>query len=348
MESSTSELDRARQRLKAQILALRGETERPFQRSMKQLVEGHENDRKNNFERYITRASLEYSPEVFGQLKAWIQDQFPCYVSRFLYSQGGSVSVDFTHTPPPVAWEPMVVDMRRIFYGATIPPTDVQNDMAAPAGFRPLEHGSAASNSPPPTDRGSSPHREEAAVEKRSSARGRKGPPSSPTPQQSPRNAKRRFTRSGSQHAGGVIKTTAATKRLERGENLGCAFRYDLGQGPRYYILRCPTSGCLFTFSENPFKNNLAAAHFAECNVHYSDEADIVRRYAYQVQNQRVHQESQEVRKAWVRIYNQRVKAKRKLLLQERRSASKSPCAANGPTPESSETPTASEESVEG
>ncbi|KAK2052714.1 hypothetical protein LY76DRAFT_526112 [Colletotrichum caudatum] len=285
MECSSDESELAKKRIGAQIQLLRDEIERQFKRILTQTIEAHENDRKNNFERYTTRASLEHSPETFDRLKGWIRGQFPCYISGFQYSQGGSFSINFTNNPPPGAWVPTVVDMNKIFDQTDSPAMDVQEKTAAPTGL-----GSSASRPVTPSSTHSpkslrSPPRRKPPRQKKttvlSSARVEKSLPSS---SQSPARKARRpqcpARKAGEQVGGKQILTGHATRIIS--ENPSWAFPYNLGEGTRYYILTCPhaTSGCRFSFWESPLENNLAILHFEKCKVPYSDEADIVRRYA--------------------------------------------------------------------
>ncbi|EFQ31565.1 hypothetical protein CGRA01v4_01483 [Colletotrichum graminicola] len=315
MECPNDELELAKRRLGFQIQILRDEMERQFKRILTQTVEAHENDRKNNFERYLTRASLECPPGIFERLKSWIRGEFPSYISAFHYSQGGSYSINFTNTPPPGAWEPIVVDMNKIFDQIAPTATDAQKDMAALKGVHPSENTpTTPSRRPLPTNRRTSPRIKTPCpkkTDKLPTARVEKSKPSNRSLPQTPRKQKRPVGEGSQPVGGGVIKTAVATKTIS--ENPSWAFSYDLGEGFQYYILRCPTPGCQFSFSLNPLKNNMAVSHFEECKVPYLDETDIVRRYARQLQKQRMDKDpSGEVSKMWIDNYNQQVARERK------------------------------------
>ncbi|KAK2033582.1 hypothetical protein LX32DRAFT_635269 [Colletotrichum zoysiae] len=299
------EFECAKLKLGAQIQLLRDEIERQFKRILAQTVEAHENDRKNNFERYTSLVSLEYSPEVFDRLKGWVRAQFPCYISGFQFSQGGSFSINFTNNPSPGVWEPIVVDMNKIIDPATNVGTDGQGNTAASTGRQPPDSRSTTPSSTHlPIDH-RSPRGRKPARRKRTADPPRSGvKKSGQRPAKNPRRIKHP-AKKGSEHPDRVIKTSVATRKIS--ENPSWAFSYDLGDGLCYYILRCPTQGCQFSFSMHPFKNNLAIAHFEECKVPYSDEADIVRRYARQLQPQRTVKTSTQVTKRWVDKYNRQV-----------------------------------------
>ncbi|GKT56675.1 hypothetical protein ColTof4_08781 [Colletotrichum tofieldiae] len=114
MKDSYDELELARTRVDAQIQTLRDEVERQFKHTLTHIVETHEGDRKNNLDRFLIRAALEYPADIFERLKGRIRSQFPSYISGINYSQGGSSSINFTSTPPPAVWESMV-NMNKIF-----------------------------------------------------------------------------------------------------------------------------------------------------------------------------------------------------------------------------------------
>ncbi|KAK1593712.1 uncharacterized protein LY79DRAFT_685307 [Colletotrichum navitas] len=314
MECSIEELELAKRGLGAQIQTLRDEMERQFKRILTQTVEAHENDRKNNFERYLTRASLECPPDIFERLKSWISCQFPTYISGFNYSQGGSFSINFTNTPPPGTWEPIVVDMNKIFDQMASPAADSQKDTATSTGVHPSENRpTTPSRRPLPTNRRASPRTRtprQGKTVKLPTARVEKNKPSSRSLPQTPRKQKRPAGNCSQPVGGGVIKTSVATKAVS--ENPSFAFPYDLGEGFQYYILRCPAPGCQFSFSTSPLRNKLAVSHFKECKVPFVDEEDIVRRYARQLQRQRMDQESTEISKMWIVKYNDLVAKERK------------------------------------
>ncbi|KZL82556.1 hypothetical protein CI238_02857 [Colletotrichum incanum] len=151
MKDSYDELELAKRRVDAQIQTLCDEVERQYKRILTHIVETHESDRKNNLDRFLTRAALEYPADIFERLKGRIRSQFP-----------------MSNTEVPVL------------------------------------------------------------------------------------------------------------------------------------------------FSTHPFQGNLASTHFKECKVQFDDEADIIRRYARQLQPQRMDNGFKQVSKAWVDDYNQKVSCERK------------------------------------
>ncbi|KAK2050108.1 hypothetical protein LZ31DRAFT_548894 [Colletotrichum somersetense] len=328
----------AKLKLGAQIQLLRDEIERQFKRVLTQTVEAHENDRKKNFERYTSRVSLDYSPEVFDRLKGWIRGQFPCYISGFQYSQGGSFSINFTNCPPLGVWEPIVVDMNEIIDQADNLATDVQKPTAASTGSQTSESRSTTPSSTYRPTNHRSPQRRKPPRPKKTTI----------LPSTGTKKKPKRPTKKGSEHLGGkVMRTSVATRKIS--ETPSWAFSYDLGEGFRYYVLRCPTPGCRFSFSVDPFKDNLAIAHFEECNVSYSDEVDIVRRYACQLKRQRPGPESTEVSEVWIEEYNQKVSREReRRRLMEGRSATNSLVVADESSTESTETSPREAETMQG
>ncbi|KDN64303.1 hypothetical protein CSUB01_08108 [Colletotrichum sublineola] len=244
METSTDDFELKKSMMSSQIRTLRDVMEGQFRRTLTQLVETHENDRKGNFNRFLIRASLNHSADVFRQLESSIRDEFPKYISALNYFQGGSVSIRFTNDPPPGGWEPMLVDMDQIFGPVDSPVTDVPNDLI-------FEDGCFLREWTNPTIKQASADEPQRLL----------------TPKR----------------VGGFIKTSVATRKIP--DNPSWAFSYDLGEGLRYFILECPIRGCQVSFSTNPLKNKLAATHFEQCNVPFSDEEDIVRRFARQCES---------------------------------------------------------------
>ncbi|KAK1955728.1 hypothetical protein LY78DRAFT_729086 [Colletotrichum sublineola] len=323
METSTDDFELKKSMMSSQIRTLRDVMEGQFRRTLTQLVETHENDRKGNFNRFLIRASLNHSADVFRQLESSIRDEFPKYISALNYFQGGSVSIRFTNDPPPGGWEPMLVDMDQIFGPVDSPVTDVPNDMAASSESGPI----LPSSRPQPTNRKDSsrkkaPRRERTSATPR--ARVKKSQTSSRRPTQDPPRPKKSTRKPRPKRVGGFIKTSVATRKIP--DNPSWAFSYDLGEGLRYFILECPIRGCQVSFSTNPLKNKLAATHFEQCNVPFSDEEDIVRRFARQLQPQRTDNEATQVTKAWVDNHNRQVSRQRKEHHRiEGRPASESP-----------------------
>ncbi|KAK1981607.1 hypothetical protein LZ30DRAFT_592367 [Colletotrichum cereale] len=326
MECSTDELELAKRRVGAQIQTLRDEMERQFKRTLTQTVDAHENDRKSNFERYLTRASLEYPPEIFERLKSWLRCQFPSYISGFHYFQGGSFSINFTNTPPPGAWEPILVDMNKMFDQVAIPATNVQKNMAALASSHSSDsRPSTPSRMPLATNSRSSPRTKPPRQKKAAvlpTSRVKKSQLSDQRPRPTPPKPKRHARKSSERVEGGPIRTSYASKRVH--DYMSWAFSYNLGEGDHYYILQCPTPGCQFSFSLNPLRNNMAVTHFKECNVPFFDEADIVRRYARRLYSRRSNLEETDVSEIWVENFNQEVlRGRKQRRRKEGRSASK-------------------------
>ncbi|TQN66390.1 hypothetical protein CSHISOI_09041, partial [Colletotrichum shisoi] len=311
LEGPHDAFEQARRKVVAEVLEAREDADRQFRKRLCHLVDTHEGDRAIYLDRILVRISLEYSKDVFQQLRNYIR--FPQFIKKIDYYQGGTSSVAFTDQRPPGYWQPMLALDEPLDQVTPRAERSIAEEMHSATRLfsetepsrRSNRTASLSSKTSVSTRRQHFRQRSPATPSRRvqKSPSTRRKPPTTTASKPRRRSAKNDGLQDGELSP---IWTSSATKTLNDKPSL--VFSYNLGVEDRHYVLYCPTETCDFLFRTHPFHDNLAINHFRECGVEFKDEADIMRRYGRLLLSHRASPHTS-VRQGWIDNYNEKVSA---------------------------------------